>query len=272
MLTITLLTKNEEANLRRTLQAIQTFQKKRPELVTEILVLDCGSEDATEQVAKEFGARWEVQPWLGFGLQKQKATLLAKNDWILNLDADEVPTNTFWMGLENFLRIESDHIFAATISRDTVFLGRRLRYGGAGDQRKIRLFRRDKFNWNDAQTHEEVVSVAQEEKVGHVSGSVLHYSWENTSNAVRTLDSYATQIALKKFKIDDMKTAFGFSLYFRFFAEFFRSFVMRLGFLDGVAGFSFCFLMAFSHELKFIKLYELRQSQMKSSEAEFPKK
>ena len=77
-----LITLNEEANLRRCLQSCAG-------LADEIVVVDCGSSDGTEAIAREFGARWVRQDWLGFVGQKNRALELAVHPWVLSIDADE---------------------------------------------------------------------------------------------------------------------------------------------------------------------------------------
>lgn len=60
------------------------------DFVDELVVLDSGSSDATEAIARHHGARWAVHPFDDYGPQKQRAIDMAKHDWVLNLDADEV--------------------------------------------------------------------------------------------------------------------------------------------------------------------------------------
>ena len=81
-ISLCIITKNEEANLRRCLTSVAL-------VVDEIIVVDSGSTDGTEAVAREFGARWVHQDWLGFVAQKNFVLSLASHDWILSLDADE---------------------------------------------------------------------------------------------------------------------------------------------------------------------------------------
>src|SRR6185436_20860925 len=74
-----LITLNEEANLQRCL-------KSCADLADEIVILDSGSKDGTERIARRFGARWQHQDWLGYVGQKNKVTSLAKHEWVFSLD------------------------------------------------------------------------------------------------------------------------------------------------------------------------------------------
>src|SRR2546423_7728266 len=77
-----LITYNEEHNLPRVLNSIQGIAE-------EIVVVDCGSNDHTLDIAREYGAKVLTHPWSNFGAQKNRAAAAASNDWILWLDAEE---------------------------------------------------------------------------------------------------------------------------------------------------------------------------------------
>ena len=80
-LSVALITKNEEANLARTLESVRW--------ANEIVIVDCGSTDRTEEIARQFGARFFAEEWKGFGAQKNLAIAKCTGDWVLALDADE---------------------------------------------------------------------------------------------------------------------------------------------------------------------------------------
>lgn len=229
-------------------------------------MLDSGSTDGTERLARAAGASFHAQPFAGYGPQKRAASRLASNDWVLNLDADEVPEADFWEGLARAFRSGEPPWRAATVGREFVLFGEVLRHGGAGEQRKVRLFHRRYFDWNEAPVHEDVVPIAGGDtaaRTGHVEGRILHHSWASVGEWLRVTDDRAGVIARRKFgergeRASDV--ALAFQMKARFFLEFARGYVLRLGFLDGPRGFVFCFLMAFSHALKFIKAYELKHA------------
>ncbi|MGB7355095.1 MAG: glycosyltransferase family 2 protein, partial [Acidobacteriaceae bacterium] len=80
-LSVAIITKNEEANLARTLESVRWAD--------EIVIVDCGSTDKTQEIARFFGAKFFVEEWKGFGAQKNSAIAKCSSDWILALDADE---------------------------------------------------------------------------------------------------------------------------------------------------------------------------------------
>src|SRR3954469_364095 len=85
-LSIVLITKNEEANLPRTLESVR-WAAAAPH---EVIVLDSGSTDRTVEIARSLGAKVFVEEWKGFAAQKNSAIAKATGDWVLALDADEV--------------------------------------------------------------------------------------------------------------------------------------------------------------------------------------
>lgn len=259
MLSITLITKNEAENLKRLLPVLQYQLNKANSIVSEILILDSKSSDGSKDVALSFGVKWHEAEFAGFGPQKKRAAELAKNDWVLNLDADEVPEDSFWKGIEGFFsRREHEKFMAARVSRDSVLLGRHLRYGGASEQKKIRLFNRKYFQWS-GDVHEDVVPLTEQRRdIAEIDGTILHYSWKSIGSAVNTMNEYATRSALSRAPDDTPLFLVKANLASRFFLEFFRSYFLRLGILDGTPGFIFCYLMAFSHVLKYMKIYELK--------------
>jgi glycosyltransferase involved in cell wall biosynthesis len=259
LISITIITKNEERNLRRLLPILRAYASRPDALVSEILVLDSGSVDGTESVARAHGAVWHAYPWEGYGLQKRRAAALARNEWILNLDADEVPEDDFWRGLEAFFASGEHELHkAATLARDFVLFGRRLRHGGASEQRRLRLYNKTSFEWNEAGVHEDVVALpGRSTPVGRIGGRVLHFSWASTTDWLRVTDERAAVLARAKLNAGSSGARMGAQALPRFVLEFARGYILRLGFLDGVPGFVFCFFMAFSHALKLVKAYEM---------------
>ena len=266
LITITIITKNETRNLQRLLPNLTAYASRADSLLSEILVLDSGSSDSTESVARSFAVSWHTRAWNGYGPQKRAASSLARNDWILNLDADEVPDDSFWEGLHDFFRKgRSERAKAAALARDFVLFGRVLRHGGAAEQRRTRLFDRRYFDWNDAAVHEDVVAApGKETVVDHIAGRVLHFSWESTSAFLRRTDERADVLGREKLASEGSTPVRGVRVGTRFFLEFARSYFFRLGFLDGTPGFVFCYFMAFAQALKLIKAYELDSARRRS--------
>ena len=98
LLSVVIITHNEEKNLRDCLASICDF-------ANEIVIVDSRSTDRTQAIAREFGAVIQVtEDWPGFGVQKNRAVLKAKNDWVLSIDADERVTPELALEISNLLQ------------------------------------------------------------------------------------------------------------------------------------------------------------------------
>ena len=106
----------------------------------EIVVVDSGSSDATAEIALKYGARVIVQPWLGFGRQKQFAVSQASHDWVLCLDADERVSDELRASIIATLR--QPGFTAYQMPRCNRFMGRWLRHGEGYPDWSLRLFER----------------------------------------------------------------------------------------------------------------------------------
>lgn len=148
MLSIVILTYNSEKYLREVL--------KSASWADEIIIVDSGSTDKTEQICAEFkNARFIYQKWLGFGAQKQFGVNLARNDWIFVLDSDEV------MSLElkdEILRVlKAPNFCAYKVARLNYFFGRAVRNMGLYPDFSVRLFDRKFAEFDGREIHEKVV-------------------------------------------------------------------------------------------------------------------
>ena len=145
ILSVVIITFNEEANLGRTLASVQPLVADGK---GEIIVVDSGSTDRTVEIAKSFGARVFMEEWKGFAAQKNSAIDKATGDWILSLDADE----SLDLGTDktvNALLSKPDGASGYQIPRKNHFLGRWMRHGGFWPDPKLRLFRRGKGRFED---------------------------------------------------------------------------------------------------------------------------
>ena len=142
---VALITRNEAANLPRTLASVSWAQ--------EIVVVDSGSTDATLEIARGAGARVFEEPWTGFGAQKNSAIDKTRGDWILSLDADEEVSPELAREIQALLAGEPG-FSAYRIPRLNHFLGRALRHGGYWPDPKMRLFRRGAARFEERPVHE----------------------------------------------------------------------------------------------------------------------
>lgn len=196
----------------------------------ERLVLDSGSTDGTERIARAAGARFERQPFLGYGPQKRRAVDLAAHDWILSLDADE----TLDAEARDAVRAAdlSDPSACYAFRRRTFVGGREVRHGAWRDERVLRLFNRTTAAFKPLPVHEQVVGSRPPLPL---PGSILHHSYTDCADVVARTARYAPlKAAIIRDKGQSVAT---WTLPLRGLAAFVRSYLLRGGWRDGAAGF-----------------------------------
>jgi glycosyltransferase involved in cell wall biosynthesis len=216
------ITKDAAAHLAEVLAAV--------DFCAERLVLDSGSTDATLDIARTAGARIEQQPFLGYGPQKCRAVALARHDWILAIDADEVLDGEARSAIR---RLDMSDPHACWALRRRTFIGRReVRHGAWRNDRVLRLFNRTTAGFKPLPVHEEVESGR---RPALLPGSLLHYSYAGCGDVVARAIRYAPlKAAIMRRK---GQRPWVWSLPFRAATAFAGSYVWRSGWRDGAAGF-----------------------------------
>ena len=217
----------------------------------ELLVVDSGSRDGTLEVARRHGARVESREWLGFGPQKQHAVTLARNDWVLCLDADERVTERLAASIRAAMAERRYHAYR--LARRNRFLGRWLAHGEGYPDWSLRLFHRAHAGWSSDEVHEAVLTTAQ---VGRLDGDLLHESVENIATYLAKHNRFSTAHAgmLYSQGTRTSPARIALSPVIRFVKYYF----FRLGFLDGLEGMAHCLIGAWYSFVKHLKLYELQ--------------
>ncbi len=245
-LSTVIITKNEQQNIARCLSSVKDF-------CDEILVYDSGSTDETVNIANKMGAKVVSGEWLGFGATKYKATNLAKNDWILSIDADEEISDQLKHEIQNkFSQLESESAYA--LPRSSFYLGRWIRFGGWSPDYQVRLFHKQFSQWNTSAIHEKV----QSQSVQYFTEKLNHYVFKNISHQVQTNDRYSGLLA-EKMKIDGKKFSW-FHFLTKPSVKFIECYFLKLGIFDGYAGFVIAKNAGYSVFLKWAKLKELSQA------------
>ena len=170
-----LITLNEEHNLPRALASLRG-------IADEIVVVDSGSTDGTEKIAKENGAVYCDRTWTNYSEQKNAAAARAKNDWILSLDADEELGSALQTSLLEWKRHEP-RFSVYEMARRTWYLGAWIKHSGWYPDFQRRLYRRGAAQFNGI-IHE---SLKFEGTPGRLSGELLHYT-------VRSLEEHEANV------------------------------------------------------------------------------
>ena len=222
-LSLIVITKNEEAAIARCLRSAN--------FADEVVVIDHASTDRTAEIARAHGARVIVTPdWPGFGPQKNRALDRATGDWVLSLDADE------WIepALADEIRdavARADAADGYEIPRRSRFCGKIVRHGDWRGDRVLRLFRRGQGRFSGDKVHERVIV---EGRIARLSSPIEHDSITDPADADEKIDRYATAAAAQL--AAEGKTSSAAKAALRGWAAFLRSYLFRLGFLDGLTG------------------------------------
>jgi glycosyltransferase involved in cell wall biosynthesis len=240
---VTVITKNEAADLGAALESVQWAD--------EIVVVDSGSSDDTVAIAKRFTDRVVVRGWEGYAAQKNIAAALARHDWILSLDADERVTAALADDIRRSLAHMPAHR-AYRIPRVTWHLGRWLRSTDWYPDSQLRLYDRTAARWTGAYVHE---SVVVDGSIGALTGELQHFAYRDIADHLETIDRYTTLAARQMHdggrRAGLLRTAGHPPL------AFLRNYVARGGFRDGMVGFIVSAMNAYYVFLKFAKLWEL---------------
>lgn len=251
-ISLVIITLNEQDGIARAIESAS--------FCDDVVVLDSGSTDDTCQIARSLGARVVLEEWRGFQAQKQRATELAKNDWVLSLDGDEAVSSELRDQMIALFKSWSQgaaqshfNVDGYKFPRLTFNLGRWIRHGGWYPDWQLRLYNRTRAKWVGGQVHERVAA----EKIEKLEGALHHYPFATHAEQVATNNRYsglgAEALLAKgeKFKLT--------KLMFKPISKFLETYVIKRGFQDGLPGFIIAVGAAYSIFLKYAKLWELQK-------------
>lgn len=245
-----IITLNEEKNIAEAIRSI--------EWADEVVVVDSESDDRTREIARSLGAKVIVNPWPGFSAQKQFATDVAANDWILSLDADERVSDELRREIETIRHNGSPANNGYRVPRLTFYMGRAIRHGGWYPDLQLRLFDRRKARWNGAVIHESVEMLNGSE-AGRLRGDLHHYTVPSLAEHQRMIAERYAPMGARKMLEDGRKTSAVRAVLAAWFA-FLRSYFLKLGMLDGLPGFCIAYFSAHHTLMKHLTLLELQRT------------
>ena len=220
----------------------------------EIVIVDSASTDATTEIARRRGARLVQREWLGFGRQKQFAVEQASHDWVLCLDADERVSPELAASIQAALAAPAGPVFR--MPRRNRFLGRWLGHGEGYPDWSPRLFNRLNARWSDDLVHEKVLYSVTPVTL---RGDLMHDSGDDLASYLERQNRYTTLAARQAFDLG--RSAGVFHLLASPVVRFFKFYILRLGFLDGVPGLLHISIGCMNSYLKYAKLVELRRAE-----------
>ena len=224
-ITFGIITFNEEDNLERCLNSIQS-------VADEILVVDSGSTDGTQGIAKAHGVSWHQVPWKGYVGQKNHVLSLASHEWVFSIDADEALSGKLLAEIAQLkARPVPDGISGYSMPRCVLYENRWIRHGDWYPDRLVRLFRKTRARFAGGRVHERL---ELEGKTTLLSGDIEHFSFKDRRDHAERCRRYASLWAEDKHAAE--RTAYWFSPHLHAGFRWLRNYILRAGFLDGPQG------------------------------------
>ena len=221
---VVIITKNEAAMIARCIEKARLISD-------DIVIIDSGSTDETLEIARNYGCRVFEKMWDGYGSNKNKGIRLAKYNWILSLDADEVADDELIKALHRLNPINPAVVY--DVKFRSYFGEKPIRFGNWGRDHHIRLFNRNFSQWSETVVHEKLL-LPENTEVRKISGHLHHYSVRDV-NEYEGKCCYYAKLSAKKY-FNDGKKANAVKLYLSPIFGFIKSYILYVGFLDGLVG------------------------------------
>lgn len=248
-ISVVIITLNEEDRLEETLKSCR-------EIADEIVVIDSYSTDRTIDIAKKYTANIYKNVFIDYSSQKNFAKDKAKNEWILNLDADERISETLKaeiIKLKHANNILADGFF---MNRKTYYLGRWIKHSGWYPDRKLRLFKKDKGQWQ-GRVHERLVLKGHSLRL---NGDIIHYTYRDMDDHLNRINRYS------RMQAQDIVKKGKKLLFIRALTlppiTFLRFYIWKLGILDGFAGLVIALVSSWATAQKYLKAMEIKKGKI----------
>ena len=241
-----MIVKNGGRTIRRTLESLKEFE--------DVVVYDNGSTDDTVAIAREFPNVNLIEGnFDGFGTTKNRAASFAKNDWILIIDGDEVVDDTLLHALQT-KPLENKTLYIVNFL--AFYKEVQIKHCGWNNQKIRRIYNKSVTGFNDNAVHENIIDDGMNKE--EIPGNMKHYSYMNISDFIVKLDRYSTLFANDNV---GRKSSSPLKAFFNGLYSFFRTYILKRGFLDGYVGLIISFSHMATNFYKYIKLYEMNLEQ-----------
>lgn len=243
---VVVIAKNEESNMAPCLKSVAWAD--------EIVVLDDNSTDKTVEIAKQYTDKVSSRKMDIEGRHRNYAYSLAKNKWVLSLDADERVSPELEIELRGLFKSEmNDKAYSMPIKN---FIGARwIRYGGWYPAPKVRLFDKEHFKYEEAEVHPRVFI---DGSCGRLTKDIIHYSYKDYHEFFQSLNNQTTLEARKWFK-EKRKINF-LKMWRKALSRFLKAYVQKKGYKDGLLGFTVSYSGGLYQFLSYIKYKEMLEN------------
>lgn len=246
-LSIVVATYNEEENIGRCLESVKS-------IADEIIVIDALSGDKTVSIAKKFTSNiFSIKNQPMFHANKQYGLNKATGQWILQLDADEVISNSLKHEIIKTLKQNKNPVSGYYIPRKNYFLGHLMKKGGLYPDFVIRFFKRGKGYFPQKSVHEQIIISGE---VGYLDNPILHYPYNSVTEYLIKADRY-TSLTSQEIKDHDIPITVGNTIKYCLlipFSTFISIYFRHLGLMDGFYGFVWAFLSSTHYFFAYSKL------------------
>lgn len=241
MISVTILVKNGERCLSAVLTAVQAFD--------EVVIFDTGSTDKTLEIARQFpNVRIHQGPLHGFGEAHNLAASLAKNAWILSIDADEILSPEL---AKEILSLPLDPAIVYALPFHNHFNGKQIKWCGWYPEKHVRLYNKTRTSFSEALVHEGILTKGLTEKT--LSHPVHHYPYATISDFLIKMERYSSLFAAQ---YQHKRASSPLIACLHGAGAFFKSFILKKGFLGGFEGFLISAYNGHTAFYKYLKLYQ----------------
>lgn len=247
----TIITHNEEENIQKACESLAWAD--------EIIVVDSGSTDKTREIAEANGARVIRKDWAGFSAQKQFAAEQAVHDWIFSLDADERVSEELNANISDLRQLSDSEVADGyRIARRSYYQGRWIKGGGWYPDWQLRLYKKSQGHWGARLIHESV-KMDSGARIKKLSGDILHYTSKDSAYHHRMIGERYAPLAAQQMLEEGRRTN-PLKIATAAPSAFVRSYILKGGFRDGLAGLSIASFAAHHAFLKHIMLWEKQKT------------
>ncbi len=259
-ISVFIITKNEADRIANVINLVKP-------IANEILVIDSGSEDATQKVANDAGAKVIFNEWKGYGQQKIFGENQCANKWILNIDADEEVSPELCEEIaEIFNQDKQKDIYGFRVKIVNKFRFEKKPKKLAYYYNQFRLYNKEKAGFKNSSVHDSVeLKEGGSDKIKQLKNTIYHQSFRSYSHWIEKINSYSEMQAkdsLKKGKCPSILKTFFTSIF-----AFFKAYFIRRYFIYGFKGFIYSYLFAFSRFAKAIKAREIFEAEKLSKKS-----
>jgi glycosyltransferase involved in cell wall biosynthesis len=245
-ISVFIIAKNEADRIATTINSVKDW-------VDEVIVVDSGSSDDTISVANFLGAKTFFNEWNGYGLQKRFGEDVCKNNWLLNLDADEEISEELAEEIQELFANGEPNLAGYFLKVRDLLPSEKTLAPLAHTNHCLRLYSREKGRFSASPVHDSVIMDG--EIIGELNAPVFHRSFRSIAHAIEKMNSYSTAQA-QNLQKRGLKFAH-LRLLTEFPVSFFKAYILRLYILRGWRGFIYANIYAFGRMIRIAKYLEI---------------